>query len=186
MKYISVGSIDKKGYEARLEIRRAGFVFPVTGELADLWLRGSTGFASAETPLELQSLTQLERRGLVVRADGSSAEEYRALTKCTLVPVDIKNPYWMLSKTETTVLRWLRESGLRISMAELVWLMDRKVELEPELLGKENVQALVQRIYTSDTIFDNLLENQMEYAQERERVVHALLRLLRKKRMILL
>lgn len=49
MKYISVGYVHKKGYEFSMEIAHAGFVFPITGALADLWLRGSTGFSSAES-----------------------------------------------------------------------------------------------------------------------------------------
>ena len=186
MKYISVGYVHKKGYEFSMEIAHAGFVFPITGVLADLWLRGSTVFSSAETPLERQGLNQLERMGLVVRTDGSPAEEYRALTCCTLVPVEVKRPYWFLTRMEATVLRWLRESGLHLSMAELNYLIDRKVPLEPGLLGMENAQALVQRIYTTDTIFDNILESQMESAQAREYVVRAVLRLLRKKRIVLL
>lgn len=186
MRYISIGYIHKKGYEFRMEITHAGFVFPLTDVLANLWLRGSSGFSSAETPLEQQGLDQLGRMGLVVKTDGSDAEEYRALTCCTVVPADVKRPYWLLSQLEVTVLRWIRESGLHLSIAELTYLIDRDIPLQPSLLGRENAQALVERIYTPDTIFDNILESQMEKAQSREKVVRTVLRLLKKKRIVLL
>lgn len=83
-------------------------------------------------------------------------------------------------------MTWLREAGLVLTMAELVYLMDRKVQPELSLLGQENKQALVERIYTKDTIFDNVLENQMEHAACREETVKAVLSLLKKKYIIML
>ena len=43
-----------------------------------------------------------------------------------------------------------------------------------------------ETIYTQETIFDNILETQMEHAAVRDEVVSALLRLLKKKRILLL
>ena len=71
-------------------------------------------------------------------------------------------------------------------MAELVYLMERDIEPEEKYLGQENVQRLVERIYTKDTIFDNILENQMERAEKRDQVVKLVLSLLKKKRIVLL
>ena len=87
---------------------------------------------------------------------------------------------------ERTVLQWLREAGLVLSMAELVYLIDRKVPIHPGFLGSNNAQRLVERIYTKDTIFDNILENQMERSKARDQTVKAILNLLRKKRIVLL
>ena len=83
-------------------------------------------------------------------------------------------------------MQWLREAGLVLSMAELVYLIDRKVPIHPDFLGSNNAQRLVERIYTKDTIFDNILENQMERADAKDHVVKAVLELLRKKRIVLL
>ena len=124
--------------------------------------------------------------GLVIKCDGSGAQEYRALTKCTIVPAECDHPYWFLRDTEKTVLQWLRNAGLVLSMAELVYLMDRNVPMEEKLLGSGNAQALVERIYTKDTVFNNILENLMERAEARGKVVNAILGLLRKKRIVLL
>ena len=71
-------------------------------------------------------------------------------------------------------------------MAEVTYLIDRNVQMEEKLLGSQNAQALVERIYTKDTIFNNILENQMERADVRDSVVKAVLGLLRKKRLVLL
>ncbi|MBQ5867615.1 MAG: hypothetical protein IIW56_13210, partial [Oscillospiraceae bacterium] len=87
---------------------------------------------------------------------------------------------------EKTALKWIRETGLVLSMAELVFLMERNIPPEDKYLGQEHVQALVQRIYTRDTIADNILENQMERAEKRDYVVKLVLRLLKKKRIVLL
>ena len=46
------------------------------------------------------------------------------------------------------------------------------------LLGDRNRQNLTETIYTQETIFDNILEAQMEHAAVRDEVVSALLRLL--------
>ena len=49
-----------------------------------------------------------------------------------------------------------------------------------------NAQNLVERIYTRDTIGDNILEHQMERSDARELVTKTVLCLLRKKRLVLL
>lgn len=186
MKYISIGAVMTEGTEYTLDVRRGGNSFRLTGELATLWLNGRLAFATASTPTALQALEQLVKMGLAVKADGSVAEEYRTLTQCTLVPADRKLPYWGLTGLERTVLQWLREAGLVLSMAELTYLIDRNIPLQTSLLGSNNTQRLVEQIYTRDTIYDNILENQMEQAQARNRTVDAVLGLLRKKRIILL
>ena len=84
------------------------------------------------------------------------------------------------------MLRWLREAGLVLSMAELTILMDRGIKLQDGLLGSNNVQALVETIYTKETICDNILENQMEHAAAREQTVKAVRPLLNNKRIVLL
>ena len=186
MKYISIGAVMHEGSEHILDVCRGGNSFRLTGERAALWLNGRQGFAYAEKPTELQTLEHLVKMGLAVKADGSAAEEYHALTRCTLVPANRKFPYLGLKSQEKTVLRWLREAGLVLSMAELTFLMDRGIELQDGLLGSDNAQALVETIYTKETICDNILENQMEHAAAREQTVKAVLNLLKKKRIVLL
>ena len=186
MKYISIGAILNEGTEHILDVAHGGAQFRLTGEKARLWLNGRLGFAEVFNPMHLTMVEQLFKMGLVIKCDGSRAEEYRALTKCTIVPAECDHPYWFLRNTEKTVLQWLRNAGLVLSMAELVYLMDRNIPLEEKLLGSGNAQALVEQIYTKDTVFNNILENQMERSEARGKVVNAILSLLRKKRIVLL
>lgn len=186
MKYISLGAVMEPSTEHIVKVSHCGIDYTLTQELASLWLDGRFGFAKAENPIELKTLDQLYRMGLVMTADDSEAGEYRALTHCRMVPVKRKNPYTGLSGEEKTVMTWLREAGLVLTMAELTYLMDRNVQPELGLLGQENKQALVERIYTKDTIFDNVLENQMEHVPSRVKTVKLVLGLLKKKHIVML
>ncbi len=186
MKYISIGAVLNEGTEHILDVTHGGAQFRLTGEKARLWLNGRLGFAEVFNPMHLNLLDQLFKMGLVIKCDGSRAEEYRALCKCTLVPAEQNHPYWFLRPDEKAVLQWIRSAGLVLSMAELVYLLDRNVPLDEKLLGSNHAQALVERIYTRDTVYNNILENQMERAASRNRVEKAVLGLLRKKRIVLL
>ena len=91
-----------------------------------------------------------------------------------------------LNALESQTLQWLRQAGLRLTMAELVFLREHGIAPSAELLGEENRQALTEAIYTQENIFDNVLEAQMEHASCREEMVRAVLGLLKKKRIVLL
>ena len=186
MKYISIGAVLNEGTEHILDVAHGGAQFRLTGEKARLWLNGRLGFNEVFNPMHLTMLEQLCKMGLVIKCDGSRAEEYRALCKCTIVPAEHNHPYWFLCPDEKTVLQWIRNAGLVLSMAELVYLVDRNVPLDEKLLGSNHAQALVERIYTRDTVYNNILENQMERANSRSCVEKAVLGLLRKKRIVLL
>ena len=186
MKYISIGAVLNEGTEHILDVAHGGAQFRLTGEKARLWLNCRLGFNEVFNPMHLAMLEQLFKMGLVIKCDGSRAEEYRALCKCTIVPAEHNHPYWFLRPDEKTVLQWIRNAGLLLSMAELVYLIDRNVPLDEKLLGSNHAQALVERIYTRDTVYNNILENQMERANSRSRVEKAVLGLLRKKRIVLL
>ena len=186
MKYISIGAVLNEGTEHILDVAHGGAQFRLTGEKARLWLNGRLGFNEVFNPMHLTMLEQLFKMGLVIKCDGSRAEEFRALCKCTIVPAEHNHPYWFLRSDEKAVLQWIRNAGLVLSMAELVYLVERNVPLDEKLLGSNHAQALVERIYTRDTVYNNILENQMERANSRSRVKKAILGLLRKKRIVLL
>ena len=186
MKYISMGAVTKPSTEHIVYVSHCGFDYTLTGDLAYMWLNGRFGFDASRNQFQNNALNQLERMGLVVITEDVLEGEYRALTKVRLVPARSRNPYKGLSRNEKTALKWITETGLILSMAELVYLMERDIEPEEKYLGQENVQRLVERIYTKDTIFDNILENQMERAEKRDQVVKLVLSLLKKKRIVLL
>lgn len=83
-------------------------------------------------------------------------------------------------------MKWVLDAVLVLTMGELVFLMERGVAPEPSLLGPQNQQRLVEIIYTKNTIFDNILENQMELADARDETVKLILNLLKRKRIVLL
>lgn len=186
MKYVSVGTVVVPSTEHILKVSHFGLEFTLTGDQAKLWLDGRYGFANSENSIEHKTVSQLKRMGLVVIANPYGAGEYRALTQCLIVPAERKEPYLGLSPEEKEMLVWLREAGLRMTIAELIFLKDRGIKPSMDLLGKENRQRLVETIYTRDTIFDNLLENQMELSKVNTGTVRLLLALLKKKRIILL
>lgn len=81
-------------------------------------------------------------------------------------------------------MRWIKKAGIHLSTAELIFLEENNVQPKFCMLYKRNRQALTQRIYTANTITDTVLENQMEYAVCRDRVVGLLLNLLKKKYLV--
>ena len=186
MKYISIGAVSSVSTEYILKIAHGGYTFQLDGVLAKLWLNGRSQFCTVTDPIDIKGLMQLLKMGLAVQAEECDAGEYRALTCCTIVPAECKFPFLFLSSTEKRVLTWLRGAGLVLSMAELTYLVEKDVDSEESLLGSSNAQALVERIYNKETIYDNILENQMEHARSREAVVSAIKKLLSKNRIVLL
>ena len=89
-----------------------------------------------------------------------------------------------LSGLERQLDTWMRKAGIRLSVAELVFLVEHQV-LDQDLLYEKNRQKLVETIYTDETIQDNLLEHQMEQAEHRDKVVEALVQLLKKKKILI-
>ena len=177
MKYISKGMVIRASTEDLLFVTRCGVDFQLTGEQAALWLNGRFGFA----------MQQLKRQGLVEITEGDEPVfEYRALTQCVLTPAKPQGARAILSARQKELLLWLAEAGLRLTTAELVFLTEHHVAPQINLLGDRNRQNLTETIYTQETIFDNILEAQMEHAAVRDEVVSALLRLLKKKRILLL
>lgn len=188
MKYISKGLVVEGSTEHILKIQRGGYEFQLTGDRARLWLNGRFGVADADgtNPRYVKELLHLKRVGLAEPIGEEPEGVYRALTQCVLVPAKTGRLWAPLNPLESQTLQWLREAGLRLTMAELVCLRERDIRPEPGLLGEENRQALTEAIYTQQTIFDNVLEAQMERASCREEMVRAVLGLLKKKRIVLL
>lgn len=186
MKYISTGAVMTKGTEHIFEVCKGNHKFTLAGELATVWLSGRFAFTDAKSASEIRNLEHLCRMDLAVKAEDCDATQYRVLTHCTLVPAACRYPYLGLSALEKTVLRWLREAGLRLTIAELIYLNEHNILPNPALLGGDNTQSLVETIYTRENILDNILESQMEHAVSRDEIVNAVLRLLKKKRIVLL
>lgn len=186
MEYISVGTKMEQAYGGILRVSHCGQKFRLTKRKAGLWQIGSLGFASADRAEDIQELRELAGMGIVVLAKEKEKGKYRALTRCIICPTGRLFSYMGLSGKCKTVMKWLSKAGLCLTMAELVYLMDRGIEPSPELLGVKNRQALVEAIYTRETVFDSILENEMETALACNETVEIIEALLKRKRVFLL
>lgn len=187
MKYIAKGMVVTASTENMLHVTRCGCDFQLTGIQANLWLNGRFGFSEIKEKdfLAAKELRQLKRQELVELADADDAGEYRALTQCVIMPAQAKGGV-ILTSREKELLKWIVQAGLRLSMAELTFLMEKRIAPTENFLGDENRHALTEAIYTQETIFDNILDAQMEHARSRDTSVGTVLSLLKKKRIILL
>lgn len=187
MMYLSKGIVCNGSTEQLLRVNRGGYEYELHGKEAALWLNGRFGIAKPASPAEERVLEHLQRMGLAeCEYEETALAKYRILTNCVLCPTKRHGIHFPLSGLEQQIMLWLTKAGLRLSTAELVYLVDRKVTPREHLLYVSNRQALVERIYTVDTIADNVLENQMAAAVLRDDVVQALLQLIKKKRLVVL
>jgi len=182
MLYISKG-IPRKSSKGKITINWRGREFTLEGAEARLWQLGcfDSSLASA------QSLEALVNLSLVETAEEDTPLcLYRLLTNCVICPAPMRLLRWPLRLLEWRILRWIKRAGLRLTLAELVFLLEEGIRFIPELLGEENRQALVECIYNTETITDGILESRMEEAFSRDYVVTAVLDLLRKRRIFLI
>ncbi len=187
MIYISKGIVGKGSTTELVQVIRGGRSIYLSGREADLWLKGRFSFSFSQTAEEERTLHHLVRMGLAeMEPEESNDTRYQILTRCICCPAKAAKRKIGLSMGEKTVLSWLVNAGIRLSTAELVYLIENKVEAGPKFFYPDNRQALVEAIYTVDTITDNILENQMATAGCRDRVVQSILSLLKKKKLLIL
>lgn len=187
MIYLSKGIVQKNSTEQLLFVAHCGQVFQLTGTEAALWLNGRFAFAVPHSEMEIPALKHLEQMGLAeMESEDSPQSRYRILTRCICCPAQHTKPELPIHCKEKWILQWLRNAGIRLSTAELVYLREHEIMPEEKYFYQENRQALIEEIYTKDTIADNLLEQQMENAGCRDEVVRTLMKLLAKKKILLL
>lgn len=188
MLYLSKGVVCKNSTDNNLRITRGNTVITISSTEAEVWLKGRfemTAFVGDESRTAI--VKELANKGFAEYEERSdSLGKYRILSRCICCPAKTGLFHKALSKPEKTMLEWLTKSGIRLSTAELIYLTENKIKPVPSLLYKENRQVLIETIYMQNTIFDNILENQMETASCRDEVIAALLRLLYKKRIVVL
>lgn len=188
MRYLAKGVVARQSTEHILRIHHFGNEFVLTGLAAGLWLDARFHVAQTEQDNfnEEKEIRRLIKMDLVEAVEPDETGIYRALTKCILVPTETHGLPCRLTREERDLLRWITGAGLRLTMAELVYLTEHDMRPEQQWLGEENRQSLTEAIYTTQTIFDGTLETLMETASSRERTVKTILSLLRKKRVLLL
>lgn len=187
MIYLSKGAACKDPVTKRPAVCYAGKVFPLSTAEKSIWDNGRFNFVEVKELDDITAVTLLEKLGIVeVEQENTAKTRYRLLTRCFFCPAKKDANHHRMSVDENKLYTWLRYAGLRLTVAELVYLTDHRVEPTEDLLHKKNRQALVERIYTVDTIADRILESQMELARSRDLVTENLMGLLRKRYAILL
>lgn len=187
MIYLSKGIVRKGSTEQLLQVERCGQLYRLSGEEAALWLRGRFGFSEPDTESEKRALTHLKQMELAeTEAEDTAENRYWILTRCICCPAVYSRPERLMGRAEKEVLDWLRHAGLRLTVAELICLKECGIRPEPRYFSVENRQALVEAIYTPDTIADCLLEHMMVSAPGRDEVIQALMSLLKKKKILIL
>lgn len=187
MLYLSKGMVVKESTKQMLCVTHCGTDYMLTGIGARLWLDGRLGVNESEDERQDMHLWKLRQLGLAELSEETGVPgPYHLLTRCIICPAKLKSVRKPLSYAENKAWQWISKAGLRLTIGELTKLFTEGLEPSPDLLGKENAQELTMRLYVSDPIFDTTLEIQMEHSPKRDDVVHAVLGLLRKKRIILI
>lgn len=187
MIYLSKGTLYENSAPNNINISHGLQSCRLIDIAAKLWLNGRFEFGTTKDVNEENVVAHFSTCGLSeYETDDNDISKYRIMTRCICCPVKNHRPRLTLSHIERRLLTWITKGGLRLSTAELIYLIENDIKPSKELLGKQNNHTLVETIYNPDNIYDNILEAQMESAKCRDDVVSSLLALLQKKYIILL
>ena len=187
MLYISKGILPWKPKGSVVSVSHCGALHKLSGAQAEFWVLGL--HRPGCTRSKEQDAAVLDLAGLGIAEFESSndgAALFRLLTNCSICPALTRTNLAILTRMERRILRWIRRAGLRLTIAELTLLIEYGIKPIPALLGGDNRQALTEIIYSTETIFDGILETLMEKASSRNRTVKAVMGLLRKKKVFLI
>jgi hypothetical protein len=187
MIYLSKGILARKPRRDDAAVSHCGILHRLAGVQATLWLEGRYRPGNAHAPEQAAGLRSLADLGIVECGDDSDdAALFRLLTNCAICPSRTMTVSAPLNASERSMLKWLKYAGLRLTIAELVYLAEHEIAPARKLLGTENRQALTEAIYTAETIFDGILEGRMEHSPARDEITAAAMGLLRKRKIHLL
>jgi hypothetical protein len=185
MLYLSKGLLIGKEQNALL-VSHCGTEHKLSGERADIWERGLHNLCETMDYSQEIALTVLSETNLAESSNEQSDETlFRLLVNCAICPKQSVRTFPLLNPAEKRICKWVNYAGLRLTIAELVYLEELKIKPAPNLLGAQNRQTLTEAIYTTETISDRLLESRMERSRYRDRTVKAVLSLLRKNKIFL-
>ena len=123
MIYISKGIVQERSTERNIYVGRGGQVFQLTKIEAQLWLDGRFGFYETKNASQDRAIEHLYRMGLVeYEQEDTLVSRYRILTRCVLCAAANSNASLTVGRFESSILNWLTNAGIRLSMAELVYL----------------------------------------------------------------
>ena len=187
MLYLSKGVVQPKSSIENLWLERGGKQFQLQGAEAAVWLKGRFGFMVTDSETEEVVMRLADKDLIEMEEKADSISKYRILTRCVCCPARQRGRISSrLNERERQIYTWFQKAGIRLSVAELVFLQEHQITADSGMLGIRNRQKLIETIYTNDNIQDNLLEHQMEKAECRDEVVETLMQLLKKKKVLIM
>jgi len=183
--YISKGVVFTLSVKDCVYVSRCGKDYELRGEQAKLWLAGRFQVARNDDDKQQSQLWELEKMGLIEMAEPDETAKYRMLTNCVICPVNPIQSTFLLNKAEKTIWAWIRNTGFKLNISELVYLSEQQIKPDHSFFGENNWHILIHTIYNTETIFDRILDAKMEESDAMDGVVTAVLGLLRKKQIIL-
>jgi hypothetical protein len=185
MFYISKGVVYKESDIENVHISRCGNNYILHENQAKLWLAGRFSVVCAENIEQQFELRELESIGLVEITEPDDTADYQLLTNCVICKVNPTFIRFPLSKNEKLIWTWIKNAAFKLTISELVYLIEQNIIPSSIYFGKDNWHTLIHAIYTKETIFDRILDARMEESSARNKTVSAVLGLLRKKRVVL-
>lgn len=188
MMYLSKGIINKGKNKQGLYIRHFGQPEVLHGAEADMWRLGRYGFVHVYVKPDITIAEELSRKGVAVFVRGSSElDKYDALCKCAICAnPKLKFSLTPLSATEKRILTWLKKSNANLSLPELISLEEKDIEPKKYLRKQNNPTELLKIIYPGYDSLSGDLELRMKRSIYRIDTVDAVIKLLRKKRIVLM
>lgn len=180
MMYFSKGEAyrNRKGC---LTVTHMGRSVRLGKESSEIWERGRFRFCIARRQDEIQAVAYMANVGIAeLEMDETESAKYRMLLRC-IITIREKGAEIFLSPRERRILRWLRYSGFRIGIAELVALEEKHIQPNRRLLSDKNWRDLAEKIYGAKPLSNNKLERQMEHSKSRNDTVAALMHLVKRK-----
>lgn len=133
MIYLSKGIVQKGSTEQLLFVLYGGQKFELTGNAAAAWLNGRFKFAEALGRNEAPA-AYLQKLGLVeTEADNDGLSRYRIASRCIFCPADTTGSS-VLRAMDKEILQWLKNAGVRLTVAELVYLIENGIKPTQDLL----------------------------------------------------
>jgi len=180
MMYLSKGLLIQKN-QNMLTVSHCGAVYDLIDERAAVWESGRQEPREIINNNHEKILFELSKTGLAETSlDTGNEAVFRILINCAICPVEKLAFPALWSESERRLYKWLTKAGLRLTIAELVYLNHNKIEPASELLGERNRQALTETLYNSNSISDGILESLMERSPERDNTINTVIKLLRR------
>lgn len=185
--YISKGVIVKKLPHRQLLIYHYREQHRLNEKQTVLWQNGTKDFCQTDTLEDERSVIELAKLGLAeITYVVSLREKYILLKKCLICVLQKRRSYRRLTHREKQIMLWLTGAGFRLGIAELIFLIENKIEPTEELFGWENAGKLRLLMNGSLITIGDTLGAKAFVAYCRDEVIACVFSLVRKKKICLI